>query len=115
MGFLLRCAFWFSLVLLFLPLSPSDDGDKPVVSPLEAIVAARDAIGDLSGMCEREPEVCQTGRAAIQTIGVRARETARIAYELLEKTPEGGEAPTDPDPSISTGAVVPRPFSPPAH
>jgi hypothetical protein len=82
MGFLIRTCFWFSLVLLFLPIGPEEGGET--VSPLEALLAARDAIGDVSGMCEREPQVCETGRAALQTIGVRARESARIAYRFIE-------------------------------
>lgn len=105
MAFLIRTGFWFSLVLLFLPLAPdgaSDGGDA--VGPLQAIVAARDAIGDVTGMCERKPEVCETGRAALQTIGVRARESARIAYELLDG--QFGE----PDATITTGGVAETPL-----
>jgi hypothetical protein len=72
----------------------------PQVSPFQALGAAREAIGDVSGLCERKPDVCETGRAAIQTIGVRARESARIAYELLD------EQLAEPDRSIATGGVA---------
>lgn len=98
MGFLIRTGFWFSLVLLFLPIAPEEGTET--VSPLAALVAARDAIGDVSGMCEREPQVCETGRAALQTIGVRARESARIAYQMLEDEPAASDA-------ITTGGVPP--------
>ncbi|RST83842.1 hypothetical protein EJC49_21965 [Aquibium carbonis] len=98
MGFLIRTSFWFSLVLLFLPIAPGEDTET--VSPLAALVAARDAIGDVGGMCEREPQVCETGRAALQTIGVRARESARIAYQMLEPEPTADDA-------ITTGGVSP--------
>jgi hypothetical protein len=90
MGFLIRMAFWFSLVLLALPLDPAGN-DGQSVSPIQAFFAAREAVGDVSGICERKPDVCEVGKAAMRTIGVRARETARIAYEMLE---ENG-APTD--------------------
>ena len=90
MGFLIKMAFWFSLVLLVLPLDPAGT-DGPGVSPIQAFFAAREAVDDVSGICERKPGVCEVGKAAMQTIGVRARETARIAYEMLE---ENG-APTD--------------------
>ena len=98
MGFLIRTSFWFSLVLLFLPIAPEEGTDT--VSPLAALVAARDAIGDVSGMCEREPHVCETGRAALATIGVRARESARMAYQMLEDEPVESD-------SITTGGVKP--------
>ena len=84
MGFLIRTAFWFSLVLLLLPLGTGPNGENSV-SPLQAIFAAREAVGDLAGICERKPDVCETGKAAMQTIGVRARESARIAYQALDQ------------------------------
>ncbi len=100
MGFLIRTIFWFSLVLLVLPLSPQDaDGSSEAVGAFEAINAAREAVGDLSGMCERRPEVCETGRAAFHSIGIRAREGARIAYEFLDTQVE------EPDETITTGGV----------
>lgn len=100
MGFLLRSAFWLSLVLLVLPIAPEGAADAPQVGPFQALGAAREAIGDVSGLCERKPDVCETGRAALQTIGVRAREGARIAYELLD------EHLAEPDRTIATGGVV---------
>jgi hypothetical protein len=90
MFFLIRMAFWFSLVLLALPLDPAGTNGTNV-SPIQAFFAAQQAVDDVSGICERKPDVCEVGKAAMQTIGVRARETARIAYEMLE---ENG-APTD--------------------
>jgi hypothetical protein len=112
MGFLIRMAFWFSLVLLALPLG--GDG-SPGVNPIQAFFAARAAVDDLSGICERKPDVCEVGKAAMQTIGVRAKESARIAYEMLEQTdapqaakPSGDdiEALIDSD-GVATGSVKP--------
>jgi hypothetical protein len=86
MGFLLRIAFWFSLVLLVLPFDVGVEGQpQERVGPIETFVAARDAIADLSGLCERKPEVCEVGRSAMNTVGLRAREAARIAYEMLDE------------------------------
>ncbi len=85
MGFLIRAAFWFSLVLLALPLGTGpDEAGQPSVGPLQALVAARDAVGDIAGICERKPDVCVTGKSAMHTITARARETARIAAAMLE-------------------------------
>jgi len=79
MWFLIRMGFWFSIVLLVLPL---DSGEEDV-GPLEAFVAARDAFGDVAGLCERKPDVCSTGLAALGTIAARARESARMAMDML--------------------------------
>jgi hypothetical protein len=102
MGFLIRAAFWFSLVLLLLPLNVgSDESGHESVSPLQALFAAREAVGDIAGICERKPDVCETGKSAMQTIGARAKETAKIAAAMLDdKT-----ASDTPDTSVSTGSV----------
>ena len=100
MGFLIRMAFWFSLVLLALPLDPAGTNGASV-SPIQAFFAAREAVDDVSGICERKPDVCEVGKAAMQTIGVRARETARIAYEMLEEN--GATTPVPPD---EVGALI---------
>src|ERR1700754_3975461 len=85
MGFLIRMAFWFSLVLLALPLGvgPGEDGQQSV-GPLQALFAAREAVGDIAGICERKPDVCETGKSAMQTITARAKETAKIAAAMLD-------------------------------
>ncbi len=58
MGFLIRTAFWFSLVMLFLPLGTSLD-DEILVSLLQTMIAAREAVSDISGIYERMPEACE--------------------------------------------------------
>ena len=85
MGFLIKTAFWFSLVLLALPLGAgSDETGQPSVGPLQALSAAREAVGDLAGICKRKPDVCVTGLSAMHTIATRAKETARIAAAMLD-------------------------------
>lgn len=125
MGFLIRMAFWFSLVLLMLPFG----GDGSEVGPIRAFLAAREAVDDLSGICLRKPDVCETGKAALHTIGVRAQASARLAYDMLDEEgrPVGPPATAAeaepaaalaaapdtaelPDMAITTGAVpTPRP------
>ncbi|MCO6048620.1 DUF5330 domain-containing protein [Mesorhizobium sp. RP14(2022)] len=95
MFFLLRMGFWFSLVLLALPFDfgNADDG-APRVNAIQALSAAGEAVGDLAGLCERKPDVCETGRTAFHTVSVRAQETGRIAMKLLdtEETQNAGPA-----------------------
>lgn len=88
MGFLFRTAFWFSLVLLVLPIDvgSSEDKNGPGPGPVETFVAARQAIGDMVGLCDRQPGACEIGRSALHTVGLRAREAARIAYETLDRS-----------------------------
>ncbi|WP_157015065.1 DUF5330 domain-containing protein [Mesorhizobium xinjiangense] len=121
MRFLIKTAFWLSLVLLLLPFGlGGTDSDGQTIGPLQAFGAAREALADLSQICERKPGVCEAGRAAIHTIGIRARETARIAMEMLDDTAADKDAeperPLDetvplakPDDSIKTGTVAAEP------
>ncbi|MER9405979.1 DUF5330 domain-containing protein [Mesorhizobium caraganae] len=105
MGFLIRMAFWFSLVLLALPLSVgSDDEGHESVGPIQALFAAREAVGDIAGICERKPDVCDTGKSAMHTITARAKETAKIAAAMLDD--KGTEPETSPDTSLATGSVA---------
>lgn len=87
MWFLMRMTFWFSLVLLALPLGNAENGERPV-GAIEAIIAAGEAVSDIAGMCERKPGVCETGKAAMSTIGGRAREASRMAYETFGEPDE---------------------------
>lgn len=64
-------------------------------------MAAREAVGDMAGMCERKPDVCETGASAMHTISERARQTARIAAALIE------DAPAEPADATSTGSIAP--------
>jgi hypothetical protein len=102
MGFLIRMAFWFSLVLLVLPLGT--DGTTGV-NPIQAFFAAKEAVEDMSGICERKPEVCNVGRAAMETIGARAKESARMAYEMLEDKDDAPVPPKDVAPD-DVGALI---------
>ncbi|MDW6021070.1 DUF5330 domain-containing protein [Mesorhizobium sp. BAC0120] len=111
MWFLIRAAFWFSLVLLMLPFGSDENGNQ--VSPLQALLAARAAVDDFSGICERKPEVCDTGKAALHTIGVRAKASAKLAYDMLgdetNETVVPAKRPGAPqaDVTIKTGTVAP--------
>ena len=114
MGFLIRCAFWLSLVLLIIPLDTgATKSDQPEIGPVQAFFAAREAIQDVAGICTREPEVCTTGRAALQTITARAREGVRIASGMIEDESESETTPqAAPDRTLTTGTIAiptPRP------
>jgi hypothetical protein len=112
MGFLIRMAFWFSLVLLALPLGvgPGENGQQSV-GPIQALFAAREAVGDIAGLCERKPDVCETGKSAMYTISVRAKETAKIAAAMIDDQQSGkADAPAtnvaDDGAVTTTGSVA---------
>jgi hypothetical protein len=108
MGFLIRMAFWFSLVLLALPLGvgPGEDGQQSV-GPIQALFAAREAVGDIAGLCERKPDVCETGKSAMYTISVRAKETARIAAAMINDNQSGQSGPAGaPETKVADGGVT---------
>jgi len=88
--FLIRIAFWFSLVLLALPLGPQ--GEAASVGPVQALQAASEALNDMTGMCDRRPEICRTERRPSRRSRARAREGARIAVGMLAD--KGGEQDT---------------------
>ncbi len=99
MRFLLRLSVWIFIALLFIPLDRNGRVTHvDSVSPVQALHAAQEALGDISMMCERRPDVCNAGRAAIRAAGERAREGARMAYEMLN-------ARFGPDTSIMTGSI----------
>jgi hypothetical protein len=121
MTFLIRMAFWFSLVLLALPFNfGAQDETVRSVGPIEALFAAKEAVSDVAGICERKPDVCETGRAAFDTISVRAVESARIAADLIEadgaqqQAFQPVEAVAATQDSFSTGTIIPVPTARPS-
>lgn len=96
MGFLIRSAFWLALLLLVIPLDAGDgETNAEPVGPLQTFVAARDAAYDMAGLCLRQPDVCDTGKAALATIGARAAEGVRLVRQMFddeEKAEHGSEA-----------------------
>lgn len=116
MGFLIRCAFWLSLALLIIPIDTGEQENAgDTVGPIQAAYAAREAVQDLSGLCERKPDVCETSRAALHTIGVRAREGIRIGMQLIDGEARSETAPDDEatvadgkaaDAALTTGSVA---------
>lgn len=86
MFFLLRAAFWLSLVILLIPADPADQPatNGKTVSTLEALGAAQSTLDDVKGFCGRNPAACEVGRSALDTFGAKARTGARWVYEQLD-------------------------------
>ena len=85
MFFLLRTAFWLTLVLVLIPLgTEQEDAKAEKIDPVSAFLAAQATVSDIGGFCSRNPQACETGGDALAAIGSRARDGARIVYEFLD-------------------------------
>lgn len=93
--FLLRAAFWLSVVVILLP-ADTETGDKaPRVTALEALVAARSAVEDFSQFCTRNPDVCVTGEGAMHVFADKVRYGAKMLYGYFGEDGEPARAAPD--------------------
>jgi hypothetical protein len=84
MFFLLRMAFWLSVVLILLPSGGAQRAPSTnAVGAADALSAATETVHDLRGFCAREPNACTVGSELATTIGYRARAGAKMVYDLL--------------------------------
>lgn len=81
MIFLVRVAFWLSVVVMLLPSNQSSNG--PQVGPAEAVSAASAAVSDMRQFCGRQPEACTIGSHAATVFGQKAQAGAKMLYEFL--------------------------------
>lgn len=108
MWFLLRATFWISLVLLIVPLETGATSKAPAVSPLEALSVAQAAVEDAKGFCTRNPAACETGAAALVTVGERARVGVRMLNTYLDEN-----LPAEsPSPASATLPAAPQASAP---
>jgi hypothetical protein len=106
MFFLIRMAFWLTVVLVLLPSGGSQPVQKtPSFSAADAVSAASATIADMRHFCERQRDVCAVGSQAAVAIGQRAQAGAKMLYELISEQ----LAPT------TTGSVTGSDRSPPAR
>ena len=101
MWFLIRTSFWFSLVLLALPLGSPGDKSDTALGMNDALLAARSAAADLSGLCARNEATCETGRKVAGEVARRAQKAAQLAARYVE----GDGAPQKSGAAIQTGSV----------
>jgi hypothetical protein len=105
MFFLLRMAFWLTLVLALLPTGstqPQAKANAPQLDASDAVVAAGAAVSDMSGFCDRQPEACKVGAQAAVVIGQRAQAGATMVYDFINERMTRSETG-----SVPEGKVVP--------
>ncbi|MBX6426451.1 MAG: DUF5330 domain-containing protein [Variibacter sp.] len=89
MFFLLRVAFWLSIVVLLLPTGQTGQTQKtsePAIGAADAVSAAAAALSDMRQFCTRQPEACTVGAQAAHAFGQKAQAGAKMVYDFLTET-----------------------------
>lgn len=93
MWFLIKGSFWFSMVLVALSYlsGNSTDTQNSQMNVAGAVSAASEAYRYVSAICVEKPDVCVKGAETFHALGERAREGAKVAYELIDARLAGKE------------------------
>ncbi len=102
--FIIRAAFWLSIVLMLIPGEPGSNKSLGAAA-VDAALAARAAVADLSGLCDRQPDACIHGGAAVATLSAGA---AAGAARLVGHLTGGGAAATGATPLPASSPVQAR-------
>jgi len=105
--FLIRAAFWFSIVIMFIPADPETNTPAPRVTVIEALGAAQATVADLSKFCERNPDICVAGNAAFHVFADKAQSGARMLYRYLDDSFEGS-SPDEEQGTLTGGDLLPE-------
>jgi hypothetical protein len=84
MFFLLRMAFWLTVVCVLLP----SGGTKSTlpdtqIDATQAVSLASAAVSDVRGFCDRQPDACVVGGKMASAIGHKAESGARTIYTFI--------------------------------
>lgn len=85
MMFLLRAAFWLSVVVVLLPSGSQPATSGQQVGAADAMSAATAAVSDMRQFCGRQPEACTVGSQAAVAFGQKAQAGAKMLYEFLSE------------------------------
>ena len=86
MRFLLKLAFWLTIVILLLPSDRAQQGaSAPQVGTSEAVSASGAVVADVRQFCVRQPDACAVGSQALVEFGHKAQAGAKMLYEFLSE------------------------------
>jgi len=88
MFFVMRTAFWLSIVILLLPTPDSMKTTEPAIGAAQAVTAASATVSDMSQFCARQPEACQIGSQALTYLGHKAVASTKWLYEKFTANSE---------------------------
>ena len=95
MFFLLRMAFWLTVVCVLLPGGTKSDLPDAQIDATQAASLAGAAVSDMRGFCDRQPDACVAGGKVAVAIGHKAEAGARTIYEFINSKLTEKSAPTD--------------------
>lgn len=101
----------FLVVISFFGSSGKNNGSQPdqYMNTVEALLAVKNTVNDLGNFCERNSDTCETGKTFFGSLGERARDGARLAYEYLDRTFGSDKSDNKiPPENISTGSITPE-------
>ncbi len=85
MFFLIRTAFWLSIVIMLLPTPASIKPPESSVGAAQAVSAASATVSDMRQFCARQPDACEVGAQALTQFGHKAQASAKWLYEFLSE------------------------------
>jgi hypothetical protein len=109
MRFLLRMAFWLTVILALLPSGGSQPTPTINVSALEAMSAAKATVTDMGSFCGRQPDACSVGSQAAVAIGHRAQAGAKMLYDYFNEHFGSQDAGTTANAANGTALPLPTP------
>jgi hypothetical protein len=105
MFFLLRMAFWLSVVCVLLPSGGSKTTSPDAqIDATQAVTLASAAVSDARGFCGRQPDACAVGGKVAVALGHKAEAGARTLYEFISAKLSEKSAPRD---KTATAKLVP--------
>jgi uncharacterized protein DUF5330 len=100
MFFLLRTAFWLSIVIALLP-APESMKPESGVGAAQAVSAASATFSDVSQFCARQPDACQIGSQALSHFGHKAQASAKWLYDTLTSKSAATQTPAEPAKAVA--------------
>jgi hypothetical protein len=95
MFFLLRMAFWLTVVCVLLPGGSKTTSPDAQIDATQAASLATAAVSDVRGFCDRQPDACEVGGKVAVAIGHKAEAGARTLFEFISAKMNEKSTPAD--------------------
>lgn len=123
MFFLLRMAFWLTVVCVLLPSGGTQSTSPDAqIDAVQAASLAGAAVSDMRGFCARQPDACAVGGKVMVAIGHKAEAGARTIYEFISAKLNEKSAPAEkttaklvPASAAGQGTLTPADMAPAWH
>ena len=115
MRFLLRMAFWLTVIAILLPRDGSESASHAQINAIDAMSAAKATVGDMRQFCERQPDACTVGSQAATALGDRAKAGAKQLYEFFNEKLNESDPLTTATPGPKAPAIPLPPPRPSQH